>query len=368
MAGVSFEPPLQVTVDQSGALKRLVVGQKVERRLYQRAAIIWRLAEGHSVREVADHHRVTSKTVRKWARRFQAEGMNGLYDRPRSGRPPVFSAERRCELIAMACARPDTYGLTGEPRWTVSTLTRSANRAVNGLQMSRTSVWRTLHRNALKPHRQVMWLHSPDPQFKEKVNAIVALYRIPLDDAVVLCVDEKPGIQAVERKHPTRLPIPGRLGRYEYEYIRHGTQTLLSAFDVRTGEVTAACGESRKAEDVEAFMERLAERYAHAERVIVIWDNLNIHHEGRAKRWSRFNARHGNKFTFIYTPLHASWVNQVEIFFSILHRRVLKHGNFTSQADLRAKLLAFIQRWNHGEGHAFNWTFRGYPMQAERAA
>ena len=110
-------------------------------------------------------------------------------------------------------------------------------------------------------------------------------------------------------------------------------------------------------------MDRVAGHYGGAKRIIVIWDNLNIHHDGAQARWTAFNERHGGRFQFLYTPLHASWVNQVEIFFSIIHRRCLRHGDFRSEADLRERLLAFIDRWNRFDRHPFRWTFHGYPLQ-----
>lgn len=154
----------------------------------------------------------------------------------------------------------------------------------------------------------------------------------------------------------------------EYEYIRHGTQNIITSFDVKTGKVYAECRDRRKAEDLLEFMENLALKYKEYTKVIIVWDNLNIHRDGPSKRWTEFNKRHGNKFEFRYTPLHASWVNQVEIFFSILHKRTLKHGSFESKEYLKQKVMAFIQRWNEKEGHPFNWTFRGYPMQDKEAA
>ena len=170
-------------------------------------------------------------------------------------------------------------------------------------------------------------------------------------------------MQATEHKHPMKLSLPCRAGRKEYEYIRHGTQALIAGFSIADGEVTAQCGNTRTADDLQAFMETLADRYQDYTKIIIIWDNLNIHHDGPSKRWTTFNAAHGNKFEFHYTPIHASWVNQVEIFFSILYKRCLKHSSFASQEELKQKVLAFIKRWNEIEGHPFNWTFRGYPLQ-----
>lgn len=350
-------------------LKSLVFGLKAEWRLRFRASIIWKLHKGYSAAEVAVYLNTTSRTVGKWQERFVADGIHGLNDLPRSGAPPKFTVQQRCEVIAIACDKPAHYGLVGDTHWTSDTLTAAVN-ASTEFTMSRSSVFRTLRQNQLKPHKLKMWLHSPDPQFKEKVNDVVWYYlnQHLLTDTVVLCIDEKTGMQAIERKYETQRPMPGRPGRYEYEYIRHGTQSLLAAFNIHTGHVTAHCGPGRTAADLIAFMEQVAAAYAKIPRIIVIWDNLNIHHDGKDQRWTAFNQRHGGKFTFVHTPIHASWLNQVEIFFSILHRRCFKHANFTSQEDLRLKVLAFIQRWNEAEGHAFNWTFRGYPMQEKAVA
>lgn len=344
-------------------------GSKVEHRLKVRASIIWGLFHHHcSVDEVASRVGVTSRTVRKWQRRFCMEGIDGLHDRPRSGAPCRYSVEQRCEVVALACDDPSRFGFDWQSSWTYDTLVDAVHRTVKGCPMSRTSVWRTLNRITLKPHRLRLWMHSRDPHFREKVNAVVSWYLDPPDDAVVLCIDEKTGMQARERKYETRRPIPGRPGRYECEYTRHGTQSLLAAFNVRTGEVTAACGDTRTAEDLVQFMDHVAQTYSQAKRIVVIWDNLNIHHDGPSQRWTHFNERHDHRFEFVYTPLHASWVNQVELFFSILHRRCLKHGSFTSQDDLRAKVMAFIAQWNVHDGHPFRWSFRGYPMQDKAVA
>jgi hypothetical protein len=211
-----------------------------------------------------------------------------------------------------------------------------------------------------------MWLKSTDPEFKEKVNDIVSLYNDPPEDAVVLCVDEKTGMQATERKYATKQPLPGKPGRYKHNYTRHGTQSLFSAFNIQSGAVTAQCNQTRTAKDLLDFMEEIAGQYQDAEKIIIVWDNLNTHLDGPLKRWTEFNQKHGNKFEFHYTPIHASWVNQVEIFFSILQKRCLKHGSFCSVEDLKAKVMVFIRRWNEKDGHPFNWTFRGYPLQSQK--
>ena len=363
MAAAQSLSPLTLSAEDVARLRPLVFGQKVERRLWLRASIIWHLAEGMAQQEVAELLGVHLRTVGKWRTRFSTQGVSGLHDLPRAGAPSKYTAAQRCEVLAIACDEPRHHGVEAND-WTMSTLAQAVKAVV---PMSRSSVWRTLQQNALHPHRVQMWLHSIDPNFRAKVNAIVSIYEKPPEDAVVLSIDEKTGIQATERKSPLKRPVPGRPGRFEFEYIRHGTQSLLAAFNIRDGQVSAHCGKTRSADDLVSFMDGVAEQYKDAKRIIVIWDNLNIHHDGAQARWTAFNERHGGKFEFLYTPLHASWVNQVEIFFSIVGRRCLRHGDFRSEQDLKSRLLAFIEYWNRSEGHAFNWTFRGYPMQEATA-
>lgn len=352
-----------LSADEEKELQKWIRGTKSEQRKAFRAAIIWLLAhEGLTHAAVASKLNTTNRTVGKWERRFLEGRLRGLCDAPRSGRPSLFGVEERCRVISMACATPADFNLAGYSRWTYDVLTEVVG--LQGIPMSRSSVVRTLLHNELRPHKMQMWLHSPDPAFREKVNEIVDLYLNPPEDAAVLCIDEKTGMQAVERKYPTQYPKPGRPGRYEAEYIRHGTQSLLASFDIKTGHVVPYCGPTRTAADLLALLEQVASEYQKAKRIIVLWDNLNIHYDGKDNRWTAFNERHGGKFEFRYTPLHASWVNQVEVFFSILHKRCLKFGSFTAEADLREKVLAFIDQWNQKDGHPFDWCFRGYPIQS----
>ena len=229
--------------------------------------------------------------------------------------------------------------------------------------ISRSSYQRILAAGELRPHRVRGWLHSPDPQFREKVTAITELYLHPPAGTVVLSIDEKTGMQALERRFPDRPAAPGRPGRREFEYTRHGTQSLLCAFEVHRGRVVGDCGDTRTAADLVRFMETVAGQYP-AGPVHVIWDCLNIHFDGIEQRWTAFNARHGHRFVFHYTPKHASWVNQVELFFSILQRQCLRPGSFRSTAELRTAVLAFLAAWNRDRAHPFRWTFTGYPLQA----
>ena len=361
--------PVELDPESRAQIDALMRSVKAEYRLRQRATMVWRVAEEQqSLATVAHSSGVTVKTVSKWVHRVRLQGVNGLEDAPRSGAPGHFDVVQRCEVFAIACDSPGNYGWEGQALWTLDMLTETVNHRLIP-PMSRSTVARTLKEGSLKPHKTQMWLHSPDPQFKEKVNDIVSLYLAPPDpDVAIVSVDEKTGMQANERKYPTTPPPVGRAGRIEYEYRRHGTLSLIAGFDVTSGPVYAEWRARRTAEDLLEFMDGLATQYPDKKKVIIIWDNLNIHHAGATDRWAAFNARHGNKFEFHYTPLHASWVNQVEIFFSIVYKRALKKASFVSTDDLRRRVMAFIARWNGGAGHPFHWTFRGYPMQSQEVA
>jgi transposase len=309
---------------------------------------------------------VEQSTVSRWRGRFAREGISedvleDLSDAPRSGRPPTITPATRMQVVAAACdPLPDGQGMSG---WTLDLLVEELpSRGIEGV--SRSSVQPILMQNEVKPHRFEMWLHSPDPRFVEKVDEIVPLYLKCPPGSVVLSYDEKTGVQAVERKHPDRQPRPGRLARHEFEYIRHGTQSLLATLNVHTGEVLADCGPTRTGNDMEQHMERVAVRYPDVE-VHVVLDNLNIH---RGERWKKFNERHGNRFHFHYTPLHASWVNQIELFFGVVARRCLRRKSFRSVEELRAHVLAFIARWNARDRKPFRWTFAGFRATSASAA
>ncbi|MDY0404704.1 IS630 family transposase [Virgibacillus sp. 179-BFC.A HS] len=340
-------------------------GQRTEYRLKWRAAIIWELAhENKTPAQVAKDLHTTVKTVKKWSNCFEDQRIAGLYDLPRSGAPAKFNVQQRCEVIAIACDRPINYGFHTHPYWTLHILTEAAAHHTQGPKMSRSSIQRTIKHNDLHPQNDEMWLYSKDPNFREKVNDIVSLYLHPPKNAVVICMDEKTGMQALERKVDPQPALPGRRGRFEHEYIRHGTQSLIAGFEITTGDVVAQVRSTRKADDLLAFMEKLAKVYPD-QQIIIVWDNLIIHKDSPSGRWRKFNEPHNNRFSFHYTPIHASWVNQVELFFSILHKRCLKWSSFRSEKELKEAVMAFIQHWNEEEGHPFNWTFGGYSMQNE---
>jgi transposase len=336
-------------------------------RLVLRAKAILALTEDPCVTRVARRLGLSRKSVTRWRDRFLGEGVNGLKDRPQPPRPMKLDAVGRCELIALACAKPAEVGVPFRQVWTYEALRQAFLERQPGRSVSRSTVIRTLNAGELRPHRVRQWLHSPDPEFRRKVTEIAELYRNPPPGSTVLCVDEKTGIQALGRKHPFTRPAPGRTGRFEFEYIRNGTRKLLAAFNPHRGEVYGEVRPTRTGADLVEFMEEVARRYPEGD-VHIVWDNLNIHFDGQEARWTQFNERHGHRFHLHYTPLHASWVNQVECWFGVLQRRVIRLNAFNSREELDAALLSFITYWNRCEMKPFRWTFRGYPRQIEQEA
>jgi transposase len=322
-------------------------------RIVVRARIIVMACEGVSNAAIGRTLGLAEAVVRKWRRRIaNRPQVSTLEDAPRSGRPARIPVALRCELVKLACARPadqkkkPPFGQI----WTRPRLQKALKRET-GCVLSLSEIGRTLRCGGLRPHRVKMWLHSPDPDFRPRVERICELYLSPPRGSTVLCIDEKPGMQALEHPHPQHFAKG--VVRREFEYVRHGTSTLIAAFNVGTGAVFGRC-RRRTAAGLVLFLEEIAVQHPRGD-VYVIWDNLNVH---RGPRWAAFNERHGGRFHFVYTPKHASWVNQIEIWFSLLARAVLKNASFFDRQELEAAVRAYIAAWNRA-AHPFRWTFRG---------
>jgi transposase len=344
-------------------LKLLARRRRAPLALVQRARIVLGARDGHRTVDIARDVGVDERTVRTWKSRFEKNPtVEGLLDAPRSGRPAELPVWVRCKLVQLACERP--LNAPFREIWTHQSLADELE-AQTGLRVSSSEVGRTLRSHELRPHRVRQWLHSPDPDFDAKAKALCELYLAPPPGAMVVCVDEKP-MQALERRYVTRTG-PHGVVRYEYEYIRHGVAALLGAFDTATGEVFGRVVPRRTGEALVEFMDELARR--HPKRAIyVVWDNLNIHYDGKDDRWRKLNSRHRERLRFVYTPIHASWMNQIEIWFSILQRRVLRYGSFASTDELKHTVEGFIDHWNEHERHPFRWTWRADSSHSPRQA
>lgn len=347
---------VKLSKQEREALEALVRQGTAPQRDVVRARIALLAHAGQTTVAIAASLGLSRPSVLKWRARVASQGTAGLREVQRCGRPRRIGEAQRMQLLALACEPAEPEGRA------TPTLDELCERAVQrGVvpHISRSHLQRILQAGDVRPHRVRQWLHSPDPQFREKVNAICALYRRAPKGSVVLSIDEKTGIQAIERKHADRAPQPARVRRREFEYIRHGTQALTTALNVHSGRVLGRCTDRRTQGDLVAFMEEVARAYPKG-TVHVIWDNLNTH---RAQAvWEAFNARHDERFIFHFTPLHASWVNQIELLFGIYSRRVLRHASHTSTAHLRQRTEAFIAQRNISP-KPFKWTFAGFELQ-----
>jgi transposase len=311
-----------------------------------RSRIVLAAATGQSNQQIAWDLDIPEVTVGKWRRSFAARGLEGLRDAARSGRPPKHDAAVWQKVQTLACQQPQSQG-----RWTVRTLARQV-----GLPHS--TVHAILNASDLPLHRIRTFTFSPDPDFEAKLLDIVGLYLNPPENALVLCVDEKPGIQALDR---TQLLLPLRAKqprRWTNEYVRHGTQTLIAALEIATGKIVAHIRNRRTSVNFLRFLNDVVRVYPD-QQLHVVADNLNIHKNEALRRWLRRHPR----VQFHYTPTHASWVNLIECFFSILSKQGLAHSVQRSKQDLKDLLRRFLASYNATCG-PFTWT-KG-PQQLQR--
>src|SRR5712691_9924365 len=277
-------------------------------------------------------------TAGKWRRAFATSGIDGLRDAPRAGRPPKHGPEVWERIQARACQQPEAYS-----RWTVRTLARD-------LKLPSATVHDVLVASGLQPHRIRTFTFSPDPDFEAKLLDIVGLYLHPPENALVLCVDEKPSIQALDRTQPL-WPLNAKKPRaWTNEYVRHGTQTLLAALEIATGKVVAHVRDRRTTVDFLGFMDDVVKSYPVRELHVVL-DNLNIHTNEAAKQWLLRHPR----VHFHYTATHASWMNMIECFFGILTRQALTHSVQRAKKDLKDLLLRYLKKYSENP-KPFNWT------------
>lgn len=335
----SIAPPLKLRRGDRERLEKTVKRGTAEHRDVQRAQIILLASEGESNSSISQRTGAHRNQVIAWRKRYEEAGVPGLEDQERSGRPKEISAKEIQKVVNTVCRKP----ARGLSRWSARTLADEVN-------ISLSSVQRILQENDLHPHRLRTFNFSPDPQFEEKLLEVVGLYMSPPKNAIVLCVDEKTGIQALDRTQPM-LPLKSKKARsWSNEYVRHGTQTLLASLEIGTGEVTAWVNKTRKSNDFITFMNKVVAVYP-KQRLCVVLDNLNTHKGGLVEEWLKEHPL----VTFHYTPTHASWVNLIECFFSILTRQGLQQAVHKSVTDLRKFLYAFIDEYNHRCG-PFEWT------------
>ena len=352
--------PVVLSAGERKILNERVRGAKTAYRDRLRAQIVLAAARGRDNARIACDLGISQDTARKWRGRFAVRGLDGLADLPRCGRPRRISELTRAAVVALACQLP---AATGVPlsRWTGPELLAEVTRAGVGGELSVSSVLRILAEHPVKPWQYQSWISPRDPGFAVKATVILDLYqgfyqgrRLRPGDRI-LSVDAKPSIQARGRCHPTAPAGRGRPVRVEHEYVRHGALALLAALDVHTGTVFAATPATT---GIVPFMDLMSQvmslpEYKDAPRVFVIVDNGSDHRGQAAVK--RLRDAWPNAI-MIHTPVHASWLNQAEIFFSVTQKKVLTSSDFASLEELAGTLLAFVDRYNQG-ARPFNWRF-----------
>jgi len=352
--------PVVPSAGERTALKKRVRGAKTAYRDRMRAQVVLAAARGRDNARIAADLQITVDTVRKWRGRFAGRGLAGLADLPRSGRPRRISELTRAAVVALACQLP---AATGVPlsRWTGPELLAEITKAGLASQMSASSVLRILAEHPVKPWQDQSWISPRDPDFAARASVILDLYqgfyqgrRLRPGDRI-LSVDAKPSIQARGRCRPTAPAGPGKPLRVEHEYVRHGALALLAALDVHTGNVFASTPATT---GITPFMDLMGQvmslpEYTDAPRVFVIVDNGSDHRGQAAVK--RLQDAWPNAI-MIHTPVHASWLNQAEIFFSITQKKAISPNDFASLDELARTLLAFVDRYNQ-TARPFNWKF-----------
>ncbi|MFI9163385.1 IS630 family transposase [Kitasatospora aureofaciens] len=336
-------------------LVRTVASVKSEVRAVLRARIVLAAADGLANGAIARELDVSVNTVRKWRGRFAARGLGGLRDAERSSRPRSYGPEVRVAIVATATSAPPHPESTWSHRAIAKRVAGTCFAPVSASQ-----VGRILAGLDLKPHKVRGWLTRRDtPDFWQRTAEVCALYLDPPAGAVVLSIDEKTAIAARSRRHPGRPARPGEPARQDFEYRRHGTASLVAALDVRTGEVLTEVIRRNDAVTFTAFLDRLDRAIAPGKEIHVVLGNGSSHTARHTRAWLAAHPR----WHVRWTPPHASWLNQVELFFSALTRRVVRHGDFASRDDLIEKLEAYVIGHNE-TAKPYRWTYEGTPLKA----
>ncbi|MBA3891383.1 MAG: IS630 family transposase [Gemmatimonadaceae bacterium] len=335
-------PTFRITLstDERAQLKTLTTSRTLPAGLVRRARVILLSADGETNKDIAGRVDLTPAMVSHWRRRWRDHGLAGLYDAPRSGRPRTHDDDAVAALL-------DTV-LQGKP---ANATQWSVRLAADATGIAKSTVQRYFALFGVQPHRTTTFKLSNDPFFVEKVRDIVGLYLNPPDHALVLCVDEKSQIQALERTQPM---LPMGLGYVEgvtHDYVRHGTTTLFAALDVRTGDVIAQCKPRHRHQEFLQFLRHIDANVPAELDVHLIVDNYATHKHAKVKAWL---ARHP-RYHLHFTPTYSSWLNQVERWFALISERAIKRGSDRTVRALIQRIERFVAQYNQTK-RPFVWT------------
>src|SRR5215203_4070829 len=337
---------VQVPEADRRELERRARDKGAPAREVERARIVLLAAEGVPGQQIAQMVGCAEGTVVTWRARYAQRGLAGLADLPRPGKPSPLPEALRDQVLELTLTEPPT--VLGATHWSSRLLADAL--AGEGTPISHATVARIWHRFGVQPWRTQTFKFSTDPALEAKVRDVVGLYLHPPERAVVLCVDEKPQLQALERTAPV-LPVrPGSAERATFDYVRHGTTTLFAALEVATGRVTDACTDRHRHQEFLGFLKQVAAAYPRRQLHVVV-DNYATHKHPAVRAWLAGHRR----VHLHFTPTSGSWLNLVEAFFSIITRQALRRGSFPTVADLIAAIQRFIDAWND-RCAPFTWT------------
>jgi putative transposase len=331
---------LSVSAADRVQLESIARSQSLPAALSRRAQMILRLADGEPNSAVARRYRVSRPTVSLWRTRYRERGVAGLHNELKPGRPRSTSEEQIAELVNTAL----TSKPKGQTHWSRRTLASATG-------ISTTTVHRYMSLFGLQPHRSKSFKLSNDPFFIEKVRDVVGLYLNPPDNALVLCVDEKSQVQALERTQPM---LPMGLGYVEgvtHDYVRHGTTTLFAALDIANGSVLTQCKPHHRHQEFLSFLRYIEANVPAYLEIHLICDNYGTHKHAKVRAWLARRPR----FHLHHTPTYSSWLNQVERWFALITQQAIRRGSFESVADLKRKINEFVEHYNQ-HPRPFMWT------------
>jgi putative transposase len=332
--------PIILSQQEHAQLKSMLCSRSLPHSLVTRARIVLMDAQGATNREISEKVNLSPQMVSKWRQRYLQQALSGLHDELRPGRPRSISDENVAFLIRKTL---NTKPIDGT-HWTIRSIAKET-------KLSRPTVHRIWKAFGLQPHRQRHFKLSTDPFFVEKVRDIVGLYLNPPDKAMVLCVDEKSQIQALDRTQPL---LPMGLGYVEgvtHDYVRHGTTTLFAALDIASGQVLTRCKRRHRHQEYLDFLKEIDANVPQDLDIHLVVDNYCTHKHSKIKRWLAAHPR----YQVHYTPTYASWLNQVEIWFNLITQRAIRRGTFRSVKELISKIDQFVQHYNLNT-RPFVWT------------
>ena len=331
---------IELSEAERSELERMKRGRKVWAGLSRRASIVLLASEGHNNKGIASRLGCSEATVALWRKRFASDRLDGLHDEPRPGAPRKIGDEAIADTIRLTLETlPE-----GATHWSLRSMAKRTNYAPSTIHR----IWQAF---SLKPHRAETFKLSSDPLFVDKVRDIVGLYMAPPEHAIVLCVDEKSQIQALDRTQPLLPMRPGQIERRSHDYIRHGTTSLFAALDIATGKIIGKCYPKHRSIEFRKFLDRIEDAVPSNLDIHIVMDNYATHKTQIIRDWLAKRPR----WHVHFTPTSASWINQIERFFAELTEKQIQRGVHRSTAELEAAINAFITAQN-AEPKPFRWT------------